>query len=182
MANIESIVLLPAELNEIQLRFGFEGVAEDGDHVVVAFQRAWGEDTDPRIGIYNSETAEWKFVFYPLARPVSQNGGWVGLSDIAPLGDGKFMVLERDNQGGEDAAIKRLFWIDLGDFSVEDGTTIEKYFYKDLIPDLKSYGGAVIEKVEGLAVTKDGEIWINTDNDGVDDNSGEQLLLNVGTF
>lgn len=102
---------------------------------------------------------------------------------ILPLsGGGRFIVLERDNQGGEDAAIKRLFSIDLGNFSIEDGTTIEKSFYKDLIPDLMSYGGTVIEKVEGLAITNNGEIWINTDNDGVDDNSGEQLLLNVGTF
>lgn len=86
MANIEKVVLLPAELKEIQLRFGFEGVAEDGDYVVVAFQRAWGEDEYPRFGIYNSETGAWKFVFYPLGQPESQNGGWVGLSDIAPLG------------------------------------------------------------------------------------------------
>lgn len=181
-ANIERVVFLPEELNEMQVRFGFEGVAEDGNHVVVTIQRAWGVDKNPRIGIYNTETEEWRFVYYPLGQPESQNGGWVGLSDISSLGDGKFMVLERDNQSGEDAAIKRLFWIDLGDFSSEDGDTIEKFFFKDLISDLKSHGGAVIEKVEGLAVTKDGEIWINTDNDGVDNNSGEHLLLKVGVF
>ena len=182
MAVIEDVILLPQEVNDIQVRFGFEGVAEEGNHVVVTFQRAWGDEKDPRIGIYNVGTQEWKFVFYPLGQPESQNGGWVGLSDISSLGDGKFMILERDNQGGEDAAVKRLFWIDLGDFSIEDGSTLEKTFYKDLVPDLKSKGGAVIEKVEGLAVTKSGNIWINTDNDGVDDNSGEQLLLNVGVF
>jgi len=114
-----------------------------------------------------------------LDEPESQNGGWVGLSDIAPLGNGQFLVLERDNQGGEDAAIKRLFSIDLGDFSVEDGSTISKVFFRDLIPSITAYNGAIIEKVEGLAVTKGGKIWINTDNDGVDDNSGEQLLIRV---
>jgi Esterase-like activity of phytase len=36
-AVIEQVILLPAFLNEIQVRFGFEGVAEDGDHVVVCF-------------------------------------------------------------------------------------------------------------------------------------------------
>ena len=184
-AGIERVIFLPEELNDIQLRFGFEGVAEDSDgqHVVVAFQRAWGEDADPRIGIYDTETDTWKFVFYPLGQPESQNGGWVGLSDIASLGMGKFMVIERDDQGGEDAVIKRLFKIDLGeDFAVEEGTTIEKEFYMDLVPLLASYGGAVIEKVEGLAVTSGGNVYINTDNDGVEDNSGEQVLLMVGHY
>ena len=89
------------------------------------------------------------------------------------------MVVERDNQGSVDAAIKRLFTIDLGDFSVKDGTTIDKRFYMDLMPHIAAFGGATLEKVEGLAVTAGGHIWINTDNDGVDDNSGEQLLIRV---
>jgi len=33
-----------------------------------------------------------------------------------------------------------------------------------------------------LPVSKSGTIWINSDNDGVDDNSGEQVLLDVGKF
>lgn len=181
-AVIEDVVLLPPEVNDLQVRFGFEGVAEDGPNVVVAFQRAWTNETYPRIGIYNIDNEEWKFVFYPLGNPESQNGGWVGLSDIAPLGDGKFMLIERDNQAGENAAIKRLYTIDLGDFSVEEGTVIKKSFYKDLIPDVASYGGAILEKVEGLAVTANGDIWVNTDNDGVDDSSGEHLLMNVGSY
>jgi hypothetical protein len=49
----------------------------------------------------------------------------------------------------------------------------------DLMPSLKKFNGAVIEKVEGLAVTKSGAIFVNTDNDGVDNNSGEQLLIQV---
>lgn len=118
-------------------------------------------------------------MFYPLGKPESQNGGWVGLSDIAPVGDGDFLVIERDNQGGEDAAIKRLFRISLGDFSMEDGSIIEKHFYEDLIPYMGYYRGAALEKVEGLAVTCSGQVWFNTDNDGVSDNSGEQLLVEI---
>ena len=40
---IEQVVTLPDEVNDIQLRFGFEGVTvdDDEDHVIVAFQRAW---------------------------------------------------------------------------------------------------------------------------------------------
>jgi hypothetical protein len=179
---IEQAVTLPDEFTSAQLRYGLEGVAVEGDVVVVAFQRAWTGlgDAEPRLGIYNTVSATWKFVLYPLDTPESQNGGWVGLSDLASLGNGEFYVLERDNQGGMDAAIKKIYSINLGDFSVADGTTVTKTLVRDLIPDLLSTGGMVVEKVEGLAVDSVGNVWINNDNDGVDDNSGEQLLLNLG--
>ena len=48
-------------------------------------------------------------VFYPLDDVESQYGGWVGLSDITNVGEGEYLVLERDNQGGPDAAIKRIY-------------------------------------------------------------------------
>lgn len=97
---IEEVIKLPDEANALQVRFGFEGVAEQGDYLVVTFQRAWSTETNPRIGIYNTVDKTWRFVFYPLDAPVSQySGGWVGLSDIAPLGSGAFLVVERDNRG-----------------------------------------------------------------------------------
>ncbi|CAJ1961319.1 unnamed protein product [Cylindrotheca closterium] len=179
---VNTAVTLPAELNAGQLRFGLEGVAVEGDNVVVAFQRAWTAlgDTEPRLGIYSLATDSWSFVFYPLDTPESQNGGWVGLSDIASLGNGEFLILERDNQGLTDAAIKKIYKIDLGDFSIADGVTVQKTFVHDLTNDLMYAGGLVTEKVEGLTVDASGNIWVNNDNDGVDDHSGEQFLLNIG--
>ena len=165
-----------------QVRFGFEGVAEDGDNVVITVQRAWGGEANPRLAIYNQATDTWKYAFYPLDAVESQFGGWVGLSDIAPIGEGQFLVLERDNQGGPDAAIKRIYQINLGDFSFEDGSTVEKVLVRDLMEDLQSTKGGIFEKVEGLAVTSSGSMWINSDNDGVDDSAGEQLFMNVGEF
>merc|ERR1712087_452477 len=97
----------------------------------------------------------------------------------APVGPGKFLVIERDNQSTADATIKKIYSIDLGDYSFDNGITIEKTFVRDLISDITSTNGQILEKIEGLAVTKKGEIWINNDNDGVDDNSGEQLLKKV---
>jgi hypothetical protein len=179
-AVIQEVVRLPVEVNSIQVRFGFEGVAVDGNNVVVAFQRAWTGEDHPRIGIYNTVDKAWRFVFYPLDTPKSQFGGWVGLSDLAALGDGSFLVLERDNQGGPDAAIKRLYKINLGDFSIADGTVIDKALVRDVIPDLRAPGGLVPEKIEGLTVTDAGDVWINNDNDGLGDNSGEHMLLNLG--
>ncbi len=88
------------------------------------------------------------------------------------------------SQGGPDAALKKVYSIDLGDYSWEDGTVLEKTLYKDLIEsgDLSKTNGQIIEKVEGLTVAADGSVWINTDNDGVDDSSGESLLTTIGVI
>lgn len=175
---ITDVVTLPASLNNVQRRFGFEGIAEYNGKLYVAFQRAWNGEANPRIGIYDLTAESWTFPFYPLDAVESQNGGWVGLSDLTSLGDGTFLVLERDNQFGPDAAIKRVYRVNLA--SATDGSTVTKTLVRDLVPDLTATGGLVPEKVEGLAVTANGDIWINNDNDGVDDNSGENQLLNIG--
>ena len=48
------------------------------------------------------------------------------------------------------------------------------------MPDLRAPGGPVPEKIEGLAVLADGNLLIVNDNDGVNDNSGETQLLELG--
>lgn len=174
---IQQVITLPQSMNDVQLRFGFEGVAEYNGLVYVALQRAWNKEANPRIGIYNPADTTWQFVYYPLEEKASPAGGWVGLSDMTAIGNGQFWVLERDNQGGPDAAIKSIYQIDLSD--VKPGQTIEKTLVRDLLPDLKQANGLVAEKVEGLALTTDGKVYIVNDNDGVDDNSGETQLIHV---
>ncbi len=189
---IEEVVTLPASTNARQVRFGLEGVAvvETGaaEEIFVAFQREWADDPQDmvRIGRYNTQTEEWRFFYYPIEAPLSANGGWVGLSEIAALGDERFAVIERDNQGGPDAAIKSIY-----EFSVAGltpladpavGTTptfpvVSKSLVRDLMPDLEGLGGLVLEKIEGLAVTPSGTAVIVNDNDGVDDSNGETQLL-----
>ena len=88
------------------------------------------------------------------------------------------MVVERDNQGGPDAAIKRLYRIDLS--GLNDGDTVTKTLIRDLTADFAATGGLTPEKVEGAAVTIGGDVWVVNDNDGVDDNSGETQLINLG--
>jgi hypothetical protein len=209
-AVITKCITLPSDFPD-QVRYGFEGVAEDGDNVVIAIQRPWGEEEHPRIAVYNQVSEDWKYLMYPidsvgmllallvgyyvnlfamfvhivvfvLIYTESQNGGWVGLSDIAPVGNGRFLVLERDDQAGPDAAIKMIYQIDLQSYEFENGATLEKVLVKDLLEDLKHLKGGIVEKVEGLAVSSAGEIWIINDNDGVDDNSGETLFINVGEY
>lgn len=177
---ILDVVTLPTSLNNMQLRFGFEGVSEWNGKLIVAFQRAWGSDANPRIGIYDIAAETWDFVFYPLETASSQNGGWVGLSDITSMGDGRFLVLERDNQGGPDASIKRLYLINLDGVAAD--STVTKTLVRDLMADLSSFGGLTAEKIEGSALTSNGDVYIINDNDGVDDNSGETQLINLGNI
>lgn len=176
---IESVIHLPAEVNALQINNGYEGIAEYNNSLYLAFQRAWAGEANPRIGIYDLASKTWKFVFYPLDAYSSQYaGGWVGLSEITSLGNGEFMVLERDNRGGPDAAIKRLYRINLQ--AVTDGQTITKTLIKDIKSVLGSTTGTLLEKVEGTAVMANGDVYIVTDNDGVNDHSGETQLINLG--
>mmetsp|Transcript_6657 Transcript_6657/g.9662 ORF Transcript_6657/g.9662 Transcript_6657/m.9662 type:complete len:782 (+) Transcript_6657:73-2418(+) len=179
---IQKVVTLPEELNNIQVRYGFEGVAEGtgpfAGNVCVIFQRAWGTESNPRIGWYNVANDEWKFFFYPLdTEPAPRNEGWVGLSDVAPLKEAQFFILERDNQAGPDALIKRVYKIDLSD-AVEN-EVLTKIPILDLLPALKKAKGLVPEKMEGLAVTAKNEIFVLNDNDGVDSVPSETRLTLV---
>jgi len=190
---IEEVVTLPTEVAERQLRFGFEGVASvmDGstEMLYVAFQRTWAGDTanHVRIGQYNTITAEWKFFYYALDAAESTNGGWVGLSEITYLGNDEFMVIERDNQGGPDAAIKRLYKFSVSGLAplADDGSDtiayplLNKMLVDDLMDDLAATGGLTLEKIEGLTVTADGTVFVVNDNDGVDDSNGETQLLRL---
>ena len=178
---IEDVITLPEAVNDLQIRFGFEGIAEYDGKAYVAFQRAWEGEDNPRIGIYDVADESWSFVFYELDPRESQDGGWVGLSDITSLGGGQFLILERDNKGGPDAAIKRLYLVDVDSEAAGDTiTAAEKTLVRDLMADLAAPGGLTYEKIEGLAVLPNGDVYIVNDNDGVDDNSGETQLINLG--
>jgi hypothetical protein len=175
---VTQAVTLPDAVNAIQRNNGFEGVAEYQGKLYVAFQRAWQGEANVRVGIYDIANATWSFLFYPLDAPESQNGGWVGLSEITSIGNGEFLVIERDNQGGPDAAIKRLYKFDTT--GLADGATISKSLVRDVLPDMLATGGLVTEKIEGIALLKNGDVLMVNDNDGVDDSNGETQLINLG--
>mgnify|MGYP001549434079 CR=1 FL=1 len=191
---IVQAILLPLELTRNQLRFGLEGLAVVGDYLYVAFQREWKAADDPedkvRIGRYNLGTGNWAFAYYSLDPATSPNGGWVGLSEITALGDNNFAVIERDNQGGPDASIKRIYKFSVAgvEFKPNADTPNFNVVAKSLVSDLildDAYGdtgGLIPEKLEGLAALEDGSALIVNDNDGVDDNSGETQLLNLGAI
>ncbi|MCG8455430.1 MAG: esterase-like activity of phytase family protein [Holophagales bacterium] len=177
--SIDRVELLPFSVASNQLRFGLEGVAEGADGTVyVAFQRAWGNAGDPsdrvRIGRFEPGTGAWTFAYYPLDDATSPNGGWVGLSEITHLGGGTFAVIERDNQAGTDATVKRIYTFAVAGVTFADDSAapafplLAKTLATDLLADghLATTGGSVLEKWEGLLALPDGTALIVNDNDG----------------
>ncbi|MBN9674016.1 esterase-like activity of phytase family protein [Roseibium aggregatum] len=187
---VEQEITLPQALIDQSDRYSFEGVAEfemDGQtRVAVAVQREWKDDPKgmTKIAIYTPADKSWGFVHYPLDAPKSAAGGWVGLSEIVSLGDGAFAILERDNKGGEDAAIKQITTVSLkGVTPAAYGETLpvlEKHFAMDILPAMAKSKGWVLDKPEGLTVTPGGRLILITDNDGVDDAPGETQLIDLG--
>jgi hypothetical protein len=90
------------------------------------------------------------------------------------------MNFRDNNKGNLDIALKRIYCIDLDCYD-GDGYSIEKTLVKDLVADdvYGAVGGLTVEKIEGLAHNGKGW-WIVNDNDGVDYNSGEIQLMNLG--
>jgi hypothetical protein len=179
---IEDVIALPNELLAVETRFGFEGITRVGDMLYMAVQRPWRDDPANHAKVlgYNLDTEEWSVIHYPLTEPAT---GWVGLSEIVAHGDHVYFV-ERDNQIAGAAVTKLITRVPLSalDAMVALGETpavLDPEAVVDLIPYLTATGGYVLDKVEGLAIAADGTMWVSTDNDGVDDHSGETMFFAI---
>ena len=168
----------------VEKRFGFEGVTRVGDTLWMAVQREWKDDPANRVKLvyYNLETEEWGAVHYPKAEPAT---GWVGLSEIVAHGDYVYVV-ERDSQHDHRAVTKKVYRIPASEMqpAALGGAlpVVSKELVRDLLPELTSTGGYVLDKVEGLAIMPTGEIFVSTDNNGVDDHSGETMFFSIGNL
>lgn len=180
---IKEEIALPADLLKGQTRFGFEGITLIDGKLWMAVQREWGDDPKGQVKLlsYDPEAKEWGAVRYPLDK--APEGGWVGLSEITRHDDWVYFI-ERDNQIGEKAALKAITRVAVADLKPAklggDLPVVKKETVRDLIPDLKVLNGYVMDKVEGFAIDTAGKGWVVTDNDGVDDSSGETLFWSVG--
>jgi hypothetical protein len=184
---IKEEIALPAELLGKDPRFGFEGITTlgSGDDLmlVMAVQREWKDDAKGEVKLlaYKPKDKEWSAVRYPLDKTES---GWIGLSEITAH-DGELFLIERDNLIGAQAKMKKIYSVALDGFKPAalggDLPLVEKTLVRDLIPDLKATtNGYVIDKVEGFTIDAAGDAFVVTDNDGVDDSSGETLFLRLG--
>jgi hypothetical protein len=163
---------------------GFEGVAISGDgrYLLVAVQRPYSGETIAATGLpslftriarYDLVTGTWDAFFYPLeTAPFT-----IGLSEIVvagrtPKGQDVYAVIERDNQLAANGQFKRVYTFTLAGLTPVDiatpvsasaiaGATVVKRLLVNVQPRFAPY-----EKVEGLGVTWNGDLWVALDNDG----------------
>ncbi|WEX09836.1 esterase-like activity of phytase family protein [Chelativorans sp. AA-79] len=184
---IQEEIGLPPELLAHEIRYGFEGITTvgEGDEqmLVMAVQREWKDDPKGQVKLlaYKPSSEEWSAARYPLD---ATEKGWIGLSEITAH-DGALYIVERDNLIGTAAKNKRLYKVALDGFkpAALDGDlpVVEKTLVRDLIEDIRSAtNGYVVDKIEGFTIDADGEAYFVTDNDGVDDSSGETIFVKLG--
>ncbi len=180
--NIEKRVPLPKDVAAQLGGQGLEGVAVDGDTVWVALQRELTSDPRGvvRIGRYTQD--KWDWFGYQL-EPTSVKDDWIGISEIA-VHNGELLVLERDKLNGPDARVKALYRVAIPDGAgatgAEKPSVLPKTPARNLLPDLQATNGYVQEKVEGFAVAGNQNLYVVTDNDGLDDANGETVFLDLG--
>ena len=183
--SIENKVSLPDDVANGLGGQGLEGVAVDGDNVWVAVQRE--VKTDPkgvvRIGRFTPADNKWEWFGYQLENTTTE-GDWVGLSEIQ-VRDGNLLLLERDKLNGPDAKVKAIYSVKIpsGGEAFEPGSgpsVLPKTLARNLLPDLQATNGFVQEKVEGFAVAGNGNLYVITDNDGVEDANGETQFFDLG--
>lgn len=176
-------VAFPEALLPHETRFGAEGVTQVGDTLWVAIQREWKDDPAGQVKLlgYNVKDKTWSAVRYPLE--AAAEGAWNGLSEITAHGDYVYIV-ERDNQIALKAALKKLYRVPVAALvGAEIGgelPMVAKEEVRDLMPDLTSSNGYVVDKVESFAIDAAGTGFLITDNDGVADSSGETLFWSIG--
>ncbi|HEV7275574.1 MAG TPA: esterase-like activity of phytase family protein [Devosiaceae bacterium] len=181
-------VAFPAELLAHEIRFGAEGITRvgSGDETTlwVAIQREWQDDPKGQVKLlgYNLTEKTWSAVRYPL--DAAADGAWQGLSEITAHGDYVYLI-ERDNQIALKANSKKLYRVPAAELQGvaigEELPLVSKEEVRDLMDDLRAANGYVLDKVESFAVDAAGEAFLITDNDGVDDSSGETLFWSIGT-
>ncbi|GAB3765642.1 esterase-like activity of phytase family protein [Microlunatus parietis] len=183
---VQEEIRLPEDVAAKVKSQGFEGVAAHTvggvEQVYVALQRHLDGDPEDtaRIGRYTPSTGQWIWFGYPLER-TSVEGDWIGLSELTLVDDHRLALIERDKLNGPDAAIKRVTVITLPDQPAATGlTALTKETAVDVLPLLRETNGWTQEKLEGLGIAGDGQVYAITDNDGVDDATGETVFLRLG--
>lgn len=187
---VQERVSLPDDVAAGLGKWGIEGVTgivdRGGEHLFVALQRGLttddGVDGYARIGRYDVATEEWTWFGYELSAPTA-DGDWVGLSEVTVVDRDTLAVIERDKLNGPAAALKAVYTVDLPKRDPRPGTVpvLRKKLAIDVLPALRATNGWTQEKLEGLTIGGNGRVYAITDNDGVQDASGETVFLDLGS-
>ncbi|WP_217168656.1 esterase-like activity of phytase family protein [Streptomyces sp. AC512_CC834] len=181
------VVALPADVAAGLGSQGFEGVTATTDargHEIVWATLQREVKTDPsgvvRLGRYDVAAGTWSWYGYRTAATTT-DGDWIGLSEITVVGD-RLAVVERDKLGGPAAKTKKIYTVPLPRTAAPAGTlpVLPKSLAHDVLPDLRATHGWTQEKLEGLTVAGNGRVYAVTDNDGLDDSTGETVFLDLG--
>ncbi|MGW2836858.1 esterase-like activity of phytase family protein [Streptomyces sp. NPDC001493] len=182
------VVPLPADIAAGLTKQGFEGVTATTDrqgHEIVwaTLQReVKGDPTGVvRLGRYDVQAGTWSWYGYRIGT-TNTPGDWIGLSEITVVGD-KLALIERDKLNGPAATVKRIYTVDLPKAPATEGAlqVLPKTLAKDVLPELRASDGWTQEKLEGLTVGADGQVYAVTDNDGLADATGETVFLRLGS-
>ncbi|MEV0893009.1 esterase-like activity of phytase family protein [Promicromonospora sp. NPDC050262] len=187
---VQERVSLPDDVAAGLGKWGVEGVTgivdRDGEHLFVALQRGLTSDDGvggyARIGRYDVATGEWTWFGYELSEPTA-DGDWVGLSEVTVVDRDTLAVIERDKLNGPAAQLKAVYTVDLPKRDPRPGTVpvLRKRLAIDVLPALRATNGWTQEKLEGLTIGGDGRVYAVTDNDGVQDATGETVFLDLGS-
>ena len=92
--------------------------------------------------------------------------------------------IERDNQIDAPAVTKLITRVPMCEMDQmvplgERPAVMQPETVVDLLPYLTATGGYVLDKMLSLAIAEDGTMWACTDNDGLDNHSGETMFFAV---
>lgn len=173
-------VRLPAAVDSprsgLVSKYGIEGitVSSNGQYILAAIQGSFHDDSDAqgnftRIARYDLTQRTWEFFLYPLDVG-RKTGTFVGLSELINLGGDRYAVIERDNEEGKRARVKRIYAFRLAGVAPFEGIIKKRsdlkgrVISKTLLADTLGLGD--FPKIEGLALAADGALWAGPDNDG----------------
>lgn len=202
-AQVQEVVTLPQEVTDRMGKWGIEGVTVVGsgssETVYFVLQRPlWNnvkKKSDPvdgehiaRIGKYHVASGEFTWFGYELEK-TTQDGDWIGLSEVEAVDSNTLAIVERDKKTGPDAKVKRVYTVKVPDTGASttglvDGSeklkVLPKTLLVDSLPALRSTNGWTQEKLEGFAIDSNNAMYGVTDNDGVKDATGETVFMHYG--
>ncbi|MEN9517952.1 MAG: hypothetical protein RLZZ381_540, partial [Cyanobacteriota bacterium] len=182
------------DLPNLETSRGFEGMAFSPDRKTIYSLLEGAVAGDPknalRIYEFDVESASYAGLvgYYPTT-----DGNLIG--DFTPINDHEFLVIERDNNQGEEAKFKKIFKIDIS--QVDENGFVAKEEVVDLLNiddpnDLNEDGKTTFDfpfqTIENLVVIDENTILVANDNnypfsqgreDDIDNN--EAILINLDT-
>ncbi len=115
-----------------------------------------------RIGRYTPDGDTWDWFGYQLDS-TSAKDDWIGISEIA-VHNGELLILERDKLNGPDARVKALYRVAIpegGTAAAANRASCRRRWPATWLPDLQATNGFVQEKVEGVAIAGNQNLYVD---------------------